>query len=451
MPSGHLFVRNGYALVLNTFIAGGLGLLYWVLAARNYTDADVGRNSAAISSLMLLTGMVSVNAAGTLNRFIPRTGRNTRLVVAWIYALTSVVVGLLALALVVLLHWFGGPGFDLLREPEYKVWFMVAAIGASVITVQDSVLTGLRSAVWVPLFNGLFATGKIILLIVLADVMPHAGVFLSWIVPMIIVIFPANLLIFCRLLPRHMDSTADDAIDVSRAQIGGFFVADYLGSLFLMTTIFVVPLVVAARVDPHSYAYFFFAWSIATSMNLVATNLATSMAVEGGYDESTLAVNCRSALRRALILLTFAAVVIGLAAPYALGLVGRGYLDAAPLLQLLAFASLPAAVVEIYLGTLRARALRLQIVAVQFLRGATVLALVHQFLNHGSFFVSFGDGRLTAVGVAFLLGQLITLVAVLPGLSRLLGWFGRPPEIIVESAAAQQTTRSAKQVGDPVS
>ncbi|AQA02545.1 hypothetical protein BVC93_08990 [Mycobacterium sp. MS1601] len=427
MASGRLFVRNGYALVLNTVLSGGLGLLYWVLAARNYTDADVGRNSAAISSLMLLTGMVSVNAAGTLNRFIPKAGRRTRVVVAWIYALTSLMVGLLALALVVLLHWVGGPAFDLLREPEYKVWFVVAAIGASVITVQDSVMTGLRSAVWVPLFNGLFATGKIVLLVMLADTVPHAGVFFSWIVPMIIVIFPANLLIFLRLLPRHMAAAADDAAELDRGQIGGFFAADYLGSLFLMTTIFVVPVVVATRVDPHSYAYFFFAWSIATSMNLVAANLATSMAVEGVYDESTLADNCRSALRRALILLLFAAVTIGLAAPYALGLVGKGYLDAAPLLQLVAFASLPAAVVEIYLGTLRARALRLQIVAVQFVRGVTVLGLVHQFLSHGSLFMSYGDGRLTAVGVAFLLGQLITLVMVLPGLGRLLGWFGDPP------------------------
>jgi len=447
-----MFVRNGYALVLNTFLAGGLGLLYWVLAARNYADADVGRNSAAISSLMLLTGMVSVNAAGTLNRFIPRTGRNTRAVVAWIYALTSLLVGLLALALVVLLHWFGGPGFDLLREPEFKVWFIVAAIGASVITVQDSVLTGMRSAVWVPLFNGLFATGKIILLIVLADIAPRTGVFISWIVPMIIVIFPANLLIFLRLLPRHMDSTADDADDVSRAQIGGFFVADYLGSLFLMTTIFVVPLVVAARVEPHSYAYFFFAWSVATSMNLVAANLATSMAVEGVYDESTLAVNCRSALRRALTLLVFGAVMIGLAAPYALGLVGKGYADAAPLLQLLAFASLPAAVIEIYLGTLRARAMRVQIVAVQFLRGATVLGLVYQFLGAGTLFASFGDGRLTAVGVAFLLGQLVTLAAVLPGLSRLLGGFARPAGAAEQRADAQQVcaTRTVDEVGDPV-
>ena len=37
------FLRNAYALVLNTGISGVLGLVYWILAARYYDDSDVGR------------------------------------------------------------------------------------------------------------------------------------------------------------------------------------------------------------------------------------------------------------------------------------------------------------------------------------------------------------------------------------------------------------------------
>jgi O-antigen/teichoic acid export membrane protein len=274
-----------------------------------------------------------------------------------------------------------------------------------------------------------------VLVILLAESMPDTGVLFSWIIPMIVVILPANVLIFGRLLPRHMRAAVQDT-GPDRTQIGKFFAADYLGSLFMFTTIFLVPVLVAARVEAHSYAYFFFAWSVATILILVSTNFATSMAVEGVYDESSLAGNCRSALRRALGLLVVVAVGAGLAAPYALGLVGPGYLDAAPLLQVLAFASLPAAVVEIYLGTLRARGRRLQIVCVQALRGVTVLVLVVVLLDHNGVFASFGDGRLTAVGVAFLLGQAVTLVAVLPGLGRLLGWFGHKA-----AATADETVR----------
>ena len=101
--------------MLNTGISGVLGLVYWFLAARHYDDPDVGRGSAAISALMLLTGLVSVNAAGTLNRFIPRTGRHTFAVVAWAYLLTSAVVAVLAVAFLVTLRLVGRAG---LRPPR---------------------------------------------------------------------------------------------------------------------------------------------------------------------------------------------------------------------------------------------------------------------------------------------------------------------------------------------
>jgi O-antigen/teichoic acid export membrane protein len=420
-PSSKPFSRNANALILNTGISGILGLAYWVLAARHYNDSDVGRGSAAISALMLLTGLVSVNFAGTLNRFIPRTGRRTVAVVAFTYLITSAVIAVLAVALLIALHWLGGPAYDLLREPDARLWFVAAAVAASVVTVQDSVLTGLRAAVWVPVWNAAFAVSKIVLLLVLAHSIPHSGVFFSWIVPMIIVMFPVNLLIFGKLLPRHVRTSTHD-LELTGAEIGRFFAADYLGALVLYGTMFLVPVLVALRVSPQTYAYFFLAWAIATMMNMVAVNLAVPMAVEGVHDPSSLAGYCRTALTRALVLLCAGVVVIGLAAPYTLGLLRPGYLDAVPLLQLLAFASLPSAVVDIYLGTLRARSMRARIVWVQALRAAAVLGLVGLLQHYHQLFQHFGDPRLTAVGVAVLLGQLVVMLVVLPELGLLLGW-----------------------------
>ena len=157
-------------------------------------------------------------------------------------------------------------------------------------------------------------------------------------------------------------------------------------------------------------------------MNLVAVNMAVPMAVEGVRDPPSLPDYCRSALTRALGLLLVGVVGISLAAPYTLGLLGTGYLDAVPLLQLLAFASLPSAVVDIYLGTLRARTKRRRIIAVQSLRAVAVLGLVVVLEHYDQFFLNFGDPRLTAVGAAVLLGQLVAMLAVLPELGRLLGW-----------------------------
>ncbi|MCW2512396.1 MAG: hypothetical protein JWR11_1438 [Mycobacterium sp.] len=431
IASAKPFFRNAYALVLNTGISGALGLAYWILAARHYNDSDVGRGSAAISALMLLTGLVSVNFAGTLNRFIPKSGKRTFAVVASTYLITSGVVAVLAVVLLIALHWLGGPAYDLLREPQMRIWFVVAAVAASVVTVQDSVLTGLRAAVWVPVWNTAFAVSKIAILLVLAHSTPRGGVFFSWILPMIVVMFPVNLLIFGKLLPRHV-RTSSHELELTRAEIGRFFVADYFGALMLYGTMFLVPVLVATRVSPQTYAYFFLAWAIANMMNLVAVNMAVPMAVEGVHDLSKLPGYCRSALSRALGILCFGVVVIGLAAPYAMGLLRTGYLDAVPLLQLLAFASLPSAVIDVYLGTLRARTMRARIIAVQCLRAISVLGLVIGLQFHHDMFQHFGDPRLTAVGAAVLLGQFVVMLAVLPELGRLLGWRRRPTPPIAE-------------------
>ncbi len=78
--------RNGYALVANSGATGLLGLLYWVLVARLYPTAVVGRASAAYAAMNLLAGFTALNFNGALTRFIPQAGHRTRRLVTQAYA-----------------------------------------------------------------------------------------------------------------------------------------------------------------------------------------------------------------------------------------------------------------------------------------------------------------------------------------------------------------------------
>ena len=71
--------RNGYSLIANSgATAGALGLVYWLLMARLYPTADVGRASAVYAAMNLLAGFTAQNFNGALNRFIPQAGLRTR-------------------------------------------------------------------------------------------------------------------------------------------------------------------------------------------------------------------------------------------------------------------------------------------------------------------------------------------------------------------------------------
>lgn len=412
------FSRNSYALILNTGLTGLLGVVYWMVAARHYTDADVGRGAALISTMMLLSGVVAINVTGTLSRFIPQAGRETGRLLLYAYGLSAVAVAVLSAGFLLTLDLWG-PSFDLLRNPSTAVWFILAVVASGIFTVQDGVLVGLRKSVWVPVENAVFGIAKIVLLVLLASSYPHDGLYLSWVIPMAVLLLPVSGLIFGRLVPHRHRATPDGFLPPSRAQMRGFFAGDYVGALFVFASVYLVPVIVASSVAPRTFAYFYVVWSVSGILHLVAVNLAASLTVEGVYEAHRLAVNCRAALRRALGILFLTAVVVALAAPYGLAILGRGYVDAALLLQLLALAALPRAVVEIWIGVLRAQGRPRQIARVQIASGGLLVGFVLVWLQvDQQGLADLGVERITGVGLAVLASQTVVALAVLPRLRR---------------------------------
>jgi O-antigen/teichoic acid export membrane protein len=413
------FSRNAYPLLLNTGLSGLLGVGFWFFAARYYTDPDVGRGSALISTMTFLSGIVAINLTGTLSRFVPQTGQRTGRLVLLCYALSCLAAAALTAGFL-LTAGYWGPSFELLRDPITALWFLAAVVLANIFTVQDGVLVGLRGSVWVLAENTFFGILKIVLLVFFAAGFPRDGVFLSWVTAMTLVLLPINGLIFGWLIPRHARATSSTAIPPTLAHVGRFVAGDYLGALFAFGAFFLVPVMVAAHVAPHTFAYFYIAWMAGGLLNLIAGNLAHSLTVEGVYEAPRLAANCRAALSRAVGLLLVAAVLVALAAPYVLRVLGRGYLDAVPLLQILAFAALPRAVVEIWIGALRARNRARELAAVRVASGSLMIALVLAALQLDVLSGALGVLRITAVGGAVLASQVIVALWVLPRLWRFL-------------------------------
>src|SRR5918997_7072877 len=119
------FFRNAYSLVLNTGVTGALGLAFWLLAARTYGDADVGRGSVTIALFTLLSGLVALNITGTMTRFVSASGARAGQFVAKAYVLTVIAVTLLAVAFL-LTRELWGPSYTHLADPRLGVLFPVA-------------------------------------------------------------------------------------------------------------------------------------------------------------------------------------------------------------------------------------------------------------------------------------------------------------------------------------
>ncbi|MEU3338993.1 lipopolysaccharide biosynthesis protein [Streptomyces sp. NPDC006668] len=352
---GSPLFRNAYALMLNTGISAVLGLGYWLVAARYYSDTAVGQGSAAIAAMKLLAGLTAVTLTGALARFIPVAGRSTGRFIFRTYAASCVVVSFAAgVFLLTLDAW--GPSYAFLHGAVKGLGFIMAVAAWNLLTLQDGVLTGLRSAPWVPVGNTVFSAVKLALLIGLAASMPTTGVFLSWVLAIATSVVPLGILVFRRLVPRHVKATEDHAKPPTVKEIGRFLAGDYTGSLFSLAVVYLVPVIIASQVSSEDNAYFYITTTIGGTINLLAINMGASLTVEGSHDPARLAANTRAALRRMARIMLPICGLLFLGAPYILGVFGSGYADAAtPLLRWFAVGALLRVVMETYFAVLRAQ------------------------------------------------------------------------------------------------
>jgi O-antigen/teichoic acid export membrane protein len=365
--------RSGYALVLSTVVTSALGVAYWIFAARLYPPHELGEASAAISAMLMLSNFAQMNLFHGLTRFVPAAGAMTGRLVLWAYVGSGVSALVLTTLFVIIAPRISDHLTFLAGGALAGAGFVAAVVLWGVFALQDAVLTALRRATWVPLENALFGIVKLALLVGLAGVLAHGGIFVSWNVPVLLAVIPVNLLIFRRLLAHR---SHDGALALRPRHVVHFVAVDYVGSLLLQTYTTALPLLIVVLLGADANAMFYVAYVIIAALDLLAVNLSTSLVVEAAHDEARLAEYARRVLAHAAVLLVPAVAFLVVAAPQ-LGLVfGERYAEESPaVLQLLALGSLPRMLTIIYMSAMRVERRVGQIVRVQAATSVLIIGL----------------------------------------------------------------------------
>ncbi|MGV9992398.1 lipopolysaccharide biosynthesis protein [Streptomyces sp. NPDC003374] len=425
-PGGNQLFRNAYALMLNTGISAVLGLGYWLVAARYYSADAVGQGSAAIAAMKLLAGLTAVTLTGALARFIPVSGRTTGRLIARTYGGSSLIVACAAgVFLLTLDVW--GPSYRFLHGLLHGLGFVAVVMAWNLLTLQDGVLTGLRSAPWVPVGNTVFSAVKLGLLVAVAAALPTTGVFASWGLAIAFSIVPLGWLVFRRLVPRHVKATEDRAKPPTAREIGRFLAGDYTGSLFSLAVVYLVPVIIASQVSAADNAYFYITTTIGGTVNLLAINMGASLTVEGSHDPARLAANTRAAMKRMARLMVPICGLLFVLAPQVLHVFGEGYAHAAtPLLRWFAVGALLRVVMETYFAVLRAQSRTAGLAWLQGLLCLLVLGLTLLLLPRMG---------LTGAGVAEISSLAVIVAIAAPRLYRTATARTAPAAAVPEDAA----------------
>ncbi|MFD3665533.1 lipopolysaccharide biosynthesis protein [Streptomyces sp. NPDC058659] len=424
--------RNAYALMLSTGVSAALGLGFWLVAARYYTEEAVGQGSAAIAAQRMLASLTATTLTGAVVRYVPRAGRATGPLVVRLYLVSTAVVAVACGVFLLTLDWWG-PSYAPLGTVSAGIFFTAASIGWALLTLQDAVLTGLRRAIWVPVGNAVFSLGKLVLLVVLAVGVPVLGVFVSWAAAIVLSVVPVGWLVFRHLIPRQAHADRDREPPTLR-EIGRFLAGDSVGSIFSLLMISLLPMMVAVRFGAAHNAFFYTAYTVGGTMEFMAINMASSLTAHASHSPESLAEGVRGALRRMALLLVPVVLVLVVFAPLILAPFGEEYArNGTTVLRLLAAAALPRVAVELYIGVLRVQGRTGMLAALQ---GAMCVMVL------GSAVFLLGPFGIAGAGYAVLGSMTLMAVASVPGLRATLK--GRAP---VEGARAAARVKERAEDG----
>lgn len=341
--------RGGLALLANTGLTGVLGFGYWIIAAHLFSTYAVGVAGALVAATTLFSGIGQLNLSGMLMRFLPDAGGKSRRLVLTTYVFAASASALLAVISLTAIKIFASPTSPLRLGSVQSTIFVLAVAATAIFTIEDSVLVGLRRAVWVPVENGAFGVAKIGTLFMLAPIGTAFALFSAWMIPLTLTIPVISVVLFRRFLPlaSRTRRTAHLGREI-RSKIIRFAVGDATGGLFTQAWTYLLPVLITAALGASVNALFYTSFLFSSTIDQIAANYASPLTVEGAHAPDEIASLIRHAFRHifAIILPTVAALLI--MSPWLLRAFGDKYVSGVPLLDMLLIACIPKAISTVY-------------------------------------------------------------------------------------------------------
>ena len=334
----------------STLITSFLGFAFWAVAARFYSQADVGTASAGISAMQFLA-TVGVLGLGTLviaEVRQPSGGQGLIAAAAIVASVASSLTAVLYVLLAPLIHAHLGP----LGQGFGGVALFVAGVGMTGLTIiLDQACIGLLRGGLQFWRNAVFATVKLALLplgLVLPTIDGALAVYGAWLLGNVISV--VTFYVHVRregLRPRFRPHWA------ALGTLRGAAVSHHWLNLSSSGPRLILPIIVTSMLGPEQNAAFYAALLLVTFANIVPVHLTTALFSLARGDTEALAQESRHTLRLSVVVSLASGVIFALASPLLLAVIGREYVFAASSMAVLGLTTLPLAIKSHYMAICR--------------------------------------------------------------------------------------------------
>lgn len=372
-------LRNAIYIILNSGVQAALGFGFWIITARFFDTASVGRASSLISATSLLSflGLLGLNT--TFIRYLPVASERNRLITAGT-TLVALCSGIAAVIYVFLIPRFAPSVAFVSHNLEMALGFILLTAATGVNVLTDSVFIAAGKSSYNAIVDG-FVGGfaRIALIVILAG----GGAFSIFSSASVGYASAAvvSLLLMTRVL--NWRPSFGNFWRVIKPVLS-FSGANYAGNVLNLLPGLIVPLIVLGRINATTEAYYFVAFQLAMLLYTATSAVEQAFLAEGA---SSGRMGNAVLVRSLRILLAFcipAFLFILFFGRYALLAFGAKYSDHAEgCLIALAAAVLPIAADNWFLTVLRLSNKLKAIVWSNAVYGGVVIALAWVLAPHG--------------------------------------------------------------------
>lgn len=318
---------NSIYLITSSIINSGIGLIFWVIAAKMYSSNEIGIASALISSMSLIVLVSRIGLDNSLVRSLPKGNRNNIITTTIIITTTlSILIGIVYIFNIDLLS----PNLHELNK--HPLYFMLFLIVNSIYVMIDTSIISLRLVKY-KIWLGFLGGARMLLLIPFV----FLGAYGIFVASGISVLLSLSLAIYILNKNNIRMGIFDKHYINSSIK---YSLLSYVSNIFVAAPALILPILIINSLGNESAAHYFMAYSYASILFLIPAAASVSLFVEGSHGEN-LEKNMKKSLKFSMVVLV--PLIIGTYSfgGWFLSMIGTEYqIQGFELLKLFAIASL---------------------------------------------------------------------------------------------------------------
>lgn len=385
--------RNSIFMIASTAVMSLFGFVFWMLAARLYSTADIGLATTIISVMGLITGLSVLGLNVGLIRYLPKSRDKSNKINSCFSLVFLFSIGV-ASAYVMFISYFS-PELVFIRENAiFAFAFIFFMAFAGIGSLMDSVFIAFRSTKYILVKNSVFSFLKIGGLFLFVG-LGAFGIFVSWMLSLIVALGILFWILVVKFDYKPKLVFYNSIVKQMGKYSFGNYVAGFIGGLPLM----ILPIMILNRLGAEMVAFYWMPMMIAGLLFVIPQAVSQSLFAEGSYSEKDLRKLVWKAVKIIGIILIPAIVLVFFFGDLVLGLFRAEYaVEGFGLLRVLTVSGIFVGVNEVFGRILQIKKKIGKLIFMGLIQAVLMIGLIYFLIDKGLF----------GVGVGWLIGTVLT-------------------------------------------